>query len=187
MSDTQKAAALKAEEAKTEEVKEEKAQAPAAQAPKAEVKVEAKAEEKVAKTEKKESKKLSAPVKKIVDAVKEMSLMEVSQLVSALEDEFGVSAAAPMMMGAMPAGAGANGAAPAAEAQTEFDVILKDGGANKIGAIKAVRTLKPELGLGEAKAFVEAAPKTVLEGAKKEDAEAAKKALEEAGCVVELN
>lgn len=142
-----------------------------------------KAEEK-AQEAPKADKKLSAKVQKLVDAVKELSLMEVSELVSALEDEFGVSAAAPMMMGAMPAAGG--DAAPAAEAKDEFDVILKDGGANKIGAIKAVRTLKPELGLGEAKAFVESAPKTVLEGAKKEDAEAAKKTLEEAGCVVEL-
>lgn len=132
----------------------------------------------------KESAELSKPVQAVVDAVKKLSLVEVSELVKALEDEFGVSAAAPMMMGAMP-GAAAADAAPAEE-QTEFDVILKDGGANKIGAIKAVRTLKPELGLGEAKAFVESAPKTVLEGAKKEDAEAAKKTLEEAGCVVEL-
>jgi len=130
-----------------------------------------------------DQKSLSAKVQKIVDGVKDLSLVEVSELVKALEDEFGVSAAAPMMMGAMPA---AGAAAAPAEEQTEFDVILKDAGANKIGAIKAVRTLKPELGLGEAKAFVEAAPKTVLEGAKKEDAEAAKKALEEAGCVVEL-
>jgi large subunit ribosomal protein L7/L12 len=129
-----------------------------------------------------DQKTLSAKVQKILDGVKELSLVEVSELVKALEDEFGVSAAAPVMMGAMPAA----GAAAPAEEQTEFDVILKDAGANKIGAIKAVRTLKPELGLGEAKAFVEAAPKTVLEGAKKEDAEAAKKALEEAGCVVEL-
>jgi large subunit ribosomal protein L7/L12 len=88
-----------------------------------------------------------------------------------------------MMMGAMPA---AGAAAAPVEEQTEFDVILKDAGANKIGAIKAVRTLKPELGLGEAKAFVESAPQTVLEGAKKEDAEKAKATLEEAGCVVEL-
>ena len=131
----------------------------------------------------KESATLSKPVQTVVDAVKKLSLVEVSELVKALEEEFGVSAAAPMMMGAMP-GAAAD-AAPAEE-QTEFDVILKDAGANKIGAIKAVRTLKPELGLGEAKAFVESAPKTVLEGAKKEDAEAAKKTLEEAGCVVEL-
>lgn len=131
-----------------------------------------------------EKKELSAKVQKIVDAVKELSLVEVSELVGALEDEFGVSAAAPMMMaGAMPAAAGE---AAAAEEKDSFDVVLKDAGANKIGAIKAVRTLKPELGLSEAKAFVESAPQTVLEGAKKEDAEAAKATLEEAGCVVEL-
>lgn len=131
-----------------------------------------------------DQKQLSEKVQKIVDAVAELSLMEVSDLVKALEDKFGVTAAAPMMMaGAMPA---AGAAAAPAEEKTEFDVIIKDAGANKIGAIKAVRTLKPELGLGEAKAFVEALPATVLEGAKKEAAEAAKKTLEEAGCVVEL-
>ena len=130
-----------------------------------------------------ETKKLSASVQSLVDAVKKLSLVEVSELVKALEDEFGVSAAAPMMMGAMPA---AGAAAPAAEEQTEFDVILKDAGSNKIGAIKAVRQLKPELGLGDAKTFVESAPKKVLEAAKKEDAAAAKKLLEEAGCVVEM-
>ena len=130
-----------------------------------------------------EKKELTAKVQKLVDGVKELSLMEVSELVSALEDEFGVSAAAPVMMGAMPA-AGADAAA--AEEKDEFDVILKDAGSNKIAAIKAVRALKPELGLGDAKTFVESAPKPVLEGAKKEDAEAAQKALEEAGCVVEL-
>lgn len=126
--------------------------------------------------------KLSAKLQKIVDAVKELSLIEVSDLVKAMEEEFGVSAAAPMMMGAMQATASAE----PVEEQTEFDVILKDGGANKIGAIKAVRTLKQELGLGEAKTFVESAPKTVLEGVNKAEAEAAKKTLEEAGCVVEL-
>jgi len=131
----------------------------------------------------KESAKLSKEVQSILDAVKKLTLVQVSELVSALEEEFGVSAAAPMMMGAMP---GAAAPAEAAEEQTEFDVILKDAGSNKIGAIKAVRTLKPELGLGEAKAFVEKTPATVLEGAKKEDAEAAKKTLEEAGCVVEM-
>ncbi len=131
-----------------------------------------------------ETTKLSAKVQKLVDAVKELSLMEVAELVKALETEFGVSAAAPMMMAAPGATAGAT-AAPVEE-KTEFDVILKDAGANKIGAIKAVRTLKPDLGLGEAKTFVESAPKTVLEGANKETAEAAKKTLEEAGCVVEL-
>ncbi len=130
-----------------------------------------------------DTKQLSEKVQKIVDAVAELSLMEVSDLVKALEDKFGVSAAAPMMMAGAAAGAAA--AAPVEE-QTEFNVIIKDSGSNKIGAIKAVRTLKPELGLGEAKAFVEALPATVLEGAKKEAAEAAKKTLEEAGCVVEL-
>ncbi len=124
---------------------------------------------------------MSEKVEKIVAAVKELSLMEVSELVKALEEEFGVTAAAPMMMGAMP-----GAPAAAVEEKTEFTVVLKDAGSNKIAAIKAVRTLKPELGLGEAKAFVEGAPKTVLEDAKKEDAEAAKKTLEEAGCVVEL-
>ncbi len=132
------------------------------------------------------NKKLSAKVQKLLDSVKELSLMEVNELVGALEDEFGVTAAAPMMMGAMPMAGAAGAAVPTAEEKDSFDVILKDAGANKIGAIKAVRTLKPELGLGEAKTFVESAPQTVLEGAKKEDAEAAKKTLEEAGCVVEL-
>ena len=131
-----------------------------------------------------EKKELSAKVQKLVDAVKELSLMEVSELVGALEDEFGVSAAAPMM--AMPMGAMGGAEAAPAEEKTEFDVVLKDGGSNKIGAIKAVRTIKPELGLAEAKAFVESAPKTVLEGVDKAKAEEAKKALEEAGCVVEL-
>lgn len=128
-----------------------------------------------------ETKKMSEKVQKLVDSVKELSLMEVSELVKALEDEFGVSAAAPMMA----AGPAAAAAAPVEE-QTEFDVILKEAGANKIGAIKAVRTLKPELGLSEAKTFVESAPKAVLTGADKKIAEEAKKTLEAAGCVVEL-
>ncbi len=117
----------------------------------------------------------------LLSSIKELSLMEVSELVKALEEEFGVSAAAPVMVGAA-----ASAPSAAAEEKTEFTVVLKDGGSNKIAAIKAVRTLKPNLGLGEAKAFVEGAPKNVLEDAKKEDAEAAKKTLEEAGCVVEL-
>ncbi|MCL4208693.1 50S ribosomal protein L7/L12 [Patescibacteria group bacterium] len=128
-----------------------------------------------------EDKKLAENLQKIVDSVKALSLMEVADLVKALEDEFGVSAAAPMAMVAGPAAA----AAPVEE-KTEFDVVLKDAGANKLGAIKAVRLIKPELGLGEAKTFVESAPKTVLEGADKAAAEDAKKKLEEAGCVVEL-
>jgi len=147
-----------------------------------EAKTEAAPEKEAAKKEVKAESKLSAKVQKIVDAVKELSLMEVSELVKALEDEFGVSAAAPAMMATAP---GAVAGAPAEE-QTEFDVILKEGGSNKIGAIKAVRQLKPELGLGEAKQFVESAPQKVLEAANKEDAENAKKVLEEAGCVVEM-
>jgi large subunit ribosomal protein L7/L12 len=128
-----------------------------------------------------EDKKLADNLQKLVDEIKKLSLMEVADLVKALEDEFGVSAAAPVAMAAAPAGEAA-----AVEEQSEFDVILKDGGTNKIAAIKAVRKLKPELGLGEAKAFVESAPKTVLEGAEKAAAEEAKKELEEAGCTVEL-
>ncbi len=124
---------------------------------------------------------MSDKVQKIVDSVKELSLMEVSELVKALEEEFGVTAAAPMVMGAIPTGEAAQ-----TEEKDEFDVILKDAGSNKIAAIKAVRVLKPELGLGDAKTFVESAPKTILEGAKKEDAQKAQKDLEAAGCVVEL-
>ena len=122
-----------------------------------------------------------ADVQKIVDEVKKLSLTDVSELVKALEDEFGVSAAAPAMAAAPAAGGEA-----AVEEQSEFDVILKDGGSNKIGAIKAVRALKPDLGLSDAKKFVESAPQTVLESAGKDAANEAKKALEEAGCVVEL-
>ena len=141
-----------------------------------------KAEEKESKQE--ESKKLSKKVQKIVDSVKDLSLMEVSELVEALEDEFGVSAAAPAMMAA-PAAGGAEGGADAEE-QTEFDVVLKEAGSNKIQAIKAVRQLKRDLGLSDAKKFVESAPAAVLEGVEKEAAEEAKKTLEDAGCTVEL-
>jgi large subunit ribosomal protein L7/L12 len=124
----------------------------------------------------------SAKVQKLVDAIKELSLMEVSELVKAIEDEFGVSAAPVMMAGgAMPAGEAA-----AAEEKDEFDVVLAGAGSNKIAVIKAVRTLKPDLGLADAKKFVESAPQTILEGAKKEDAEKAKASLEEAGATVEL-
>lgn len=126
---------------------------------------------------------LSKKVQKIVDAVKELSLIEVSELVEALEDEFGVSAAAPVA--AAPAAGNGNGGAPA-EAQTEFDVVLKEAGSNKIQAIKAVRQLKSDLGLSDAKKFVESAPAAVLEAVDKDKAEEAKKVLEEAGCVVEL-
>jgi len=125
---------------------------------------------------------MSANVQEIVDKIKGLSLMEVSELVSAIEDEFGVSSAPMMMAGAAPAAA----EAAAVEEKDEFNVVLTAAGANKIATIKAVRTLKPDLGLADAKKFVESAPQTVLENAKKEDAEAAKAALEEAGATVEL-
>ena len=118
-----------------------------------------------------------------------MSVLELSDLVKALEDKFGVVAAPTMMVGAMPAAGAAaatEGEAAAEEEQTEFDVILTDAGANKIAVIKTVREINQQLGLVDAKALVEAAPKILLEGAKKEDAEAAKKKLEAAGAKVTL-
>ncbi len=118
----------------------------------------------------------------LVEQIEKLSVLEVADLVKALEEKFGVSAAAPMM--AAPA-AGAAAAAPVEE-KDSFDVVLASGGANKIGVIKVVRELNQTLGLKEAKDLVEAAPKVLLEGAKKEDAEAAKKKLEEAGATVEL-
>lgn len=124
-----------------------------------------------------------ADINKLVEEIEKLSVLEVADLVKLLEDKFGVSAAAPMMVAA--AGAPAAGA-PAAEEKDAFDVVLAAGGSNKIAVIKAVRELNQTLGLKEAKDLVEAAPKTVLEGAKKEDAEAAKKKLEEAGATVEL-
>ena len=116
----------------------------------------------------------------IVDALKEMTLLEASELVKKIEDTFGVSAAAPAAVAAAPA----TGAAPAEE-KTEFDVVLEGFGENKIQVIKAVRELT-SLGLKEAKAVVESAPKAVLEGVKKEDADAAKEKLEAAGAAVSL-
>ncbi len=129
--------------------------------------------------------KLSANAEKVMEMVEKMTVLELNDLVKALEEKFGVSAAAPMMMGAMPTAGAAADAAPAEE-KTEFDVILADAGANKLAVIKAVRELNQTLGLVEAKNLVESAPKPLLEGAKKDAAEAAKKKLEEAGAKVEL-
>ncbi|MCU4677533.1 50S ribosomal protein L7/L12 [Catenovulum sp. 2E275] len=114
----------------------------------------------------------------IIDAIAEMSVMDVVELVSAMEEKFGVSAAAAVV-------AGPAGAAEAAEEQTEFTVILKGAGANKVAAIKAVRGATG-LGLKEAKALVDGAPAPIKEGASKEEAEELKKALEEAGAEVEV-
>ena len=129
---------------------------------------------------------LSDNAKKVMDMVEKMTVLELNDLVKALEEKFGVSAAAPMMMGAMPMG-GANGAeAVVEEEKTEFDVIIAEAGANKINVIKVVREINPALGLVDAKNLVESAPKAVLEGAKKEAAEEAKKKLEAAGAKVEM-
>jgi large subunit ribosomal protein L7/L12 len=119
----------------------------------------------------------------ILEAVGQMSVMDLNELVKAFEEKFGVSAAAMAVAG--PAGGGAGGAAAAAEEQTEFTVVLAEVGANKVGVIKAVREITG-LGLKEAKDLVDGAPKPIKEGVAKADAEAAKKKLEEAGAKAEL-
>lgn len=124
--------------------------------------------------------KLSAEAQKVLDAIEKMTVLEVADLVKAMEEKFGVSAAAPVAVAA---------AAPAAgepvEEKSSFNVVLTSGGDQKINVIKVVRELT-ELGLKEAKDLVEGAPKTVKENVKKEDAEAMKAKLEEAGATVEL-
>ncbi len=121
-----------------------------------------------------------ADVTKILDEIKELTLLEVNDLVKALEEEFGVSAAAPVMV----AGGAAAGGDAAAE-KTEFDVVLAEAGAQKIKVIKVVREITG-LGLAEAKAVVDGAPKTVKESASKDEAEEIKTKLEEVGAKVEL-
>lgn len=120
-----------------------------------------------------------ADIAKFVEEIKSMTILELNELVKAIEEEFGVSAAAPVMV------AGAGAAAPAAEEKTEFDVVLKSAGANKINVIKVVKEATG-LGLKEAKAMVDEAPKTIKEGVSKDDAEALKTKLTEAGAEVEL-
>ena len=123
-----------------------------------------------------------ADLKKIAEQLVGLTVLEVNELGTILKDEYGIEpAAAAVAVAAAPAG----DAAPAAEEKAEYDVILKDAGAQKVAVIKAVKDITG-LGLGEAKAIVDGAPKPVLEKAKKEDAEAAKKTLEDAGATVEL-
>lgn len=122
-------------------------------------------------------------IDEIVEAIKNMSVLEVAELVKRLEEEFGVSAAA--MVAAAPAAGAAAGAPAAAEEKTEFDVILKSAGKNKIQVIKVVREITG-LGLKEAKELVDNAPKPIKEGVSKEEAEQIKKKLEEVGAEVEL-
>lgn len=122
-------------------------------------------------------------VDEIIEAVDKLTVLELVDLKDKLQEKYGVSAAAPMMMGAMP---GAEAAGPAEEEKTEFDVVIADAGAEKIKVIKAVREVSTSLGLKEAKELVEATPATVAEQVSKEEAEAMKAKLEEAGAKVEL-
>jgi len=131
-----------------------------------------------------EIKMASEKVTKFLDEIDSWTVIELSELVKGLEDKFGVSAAAPMAMAAMPA-AGAVAAAPVEEEKTEFDVILKEVGAEKIKVIKAVREITG-LGLKEAKDLVDGAPKTVKENVSKDDAAAHEAKLKEAGATVEI-
>jgi large subunit ribosomal protein L7/L12 len=128
----------------------------------------------------------SEKVQAIIDQLNTLNVLEISELSKALQELWGVTAAAPVAAVAAPGGGGGAAAAPApVEEKTEFTVMLKEAGPNKINVIKVVRELTA-LGLKEAKDFVEAAPKPVKEGVNKDEAEAAKKKLEDAGAVVEL-
>ena len=120
----------------------------------------------------------SEKITKFVEEIKTLTVLELNELVKAIEEEFGVSAAAPVMVAAGPDAA-------AADEKTEFDVVLADAGASKMGVIKLVKEITG-LGLKEAKALVDEAPKTIKEGASKADAEEIKKQLEEAGAKIEL-
>jgi len=121
---------------------------------------------------------------KLVEQLSGLSVLEIAGLVKQLEEKWGVSAAAPVAVAAAPAAGGA--AAPAAEEKATFDVILKEMGANKIGVIKEIRSAVPGLGLAEAKALVEGAPKPIKEGVPKQEAEDIKKKVEAAGAKVEI-
>ena len=122
---------------------------------------------------------------KLVEQLSGLTVLEIAGLVNELEEKWGVSAAAPVAVAAAPA-AGGGAAAPAAEEKTTFEVILKEMGANKIGVIKEVRSAVPGLGLAEAKALVEGAPKTIKEGVTKAEADEIKKKIEAAGAKVEI-
>ena len=118
----------------------------------------------------------------IIAAIEKMTILELADLVKEMEEKFGVSAAAPVVVGAVAGGE----AAPAEEEKTEFDVILKAAGAQKLKVIKVVREVKPGLGLKEAKELVDGAPSTLAEGISKEAAEELKKKFEEAGAEIEI-
>lgn len=167
------------EEQTPEVVAEATVEAPAVvEEPKAEVKAEPAKEEKTV-----DASKLSGNAKKVLDMVSEMTVLELAELVKVLEDKFGVSAA-PVAVAA--AGGAAAGAAAGGEEKSEFTVKLLDAGANKIGVIKAVREVVPELGLKEAKDLVDGAPQVIKENVKKDAAAEMKTKLEAAGAKVEL-
>jgi large subunit ribosomal protein L7/L12 len=126
---------------------------------------------------------MAADIEKTVKDLNSYSVLEIAKLVKKLEEDWGVSAAAPVAVAAAPA---AGAAAPAAEEKATFDVILKEMGANKIGVIKEIRGAVPGLGLAEAKALVEGAPKPIKEGIPKQEAEEIKKKVEAAGAKVEI-
>lgn len=179
----------KQEDAKVEESKQDEKPAEAT----AEVKQEDASAEKPAAEKKEEPKKeksdkpkveVPAKFKELVSEIEKLSVLELSELVKVLEDHFGVSAAAPMAVAAAPAASGDAEGEAAAE-KSEFDVILKEAGGQKVAVIKAVKDITG-LGLADAKAIVDSAPKTVKEKASKEEAEAAKITLEEAGATAEL-
>lgn len=175
-----------ADEKVTPEVETPETAAPEAEAPKEEVKEEAPAPVEEKKEEVKEEPKedlpeLSKNAEKVMEMVEKMTVLELADLVKNLEDKFGVSAAAPVAMAA----AGNGGGEAAAEEKTSFDVELTDAGSNKIAVIKAVRDVTG-LGLGEAKAAAESAPKILKEGVKKDEADEIKAKFEEAGAKVTL-
>jgi large subunit ribosomal protein L7/L12 len=127
-----------------------------------------------------------ADTDKLVEQLSGLSVLEIAGLVKQLEEKWGVSAAAPVAVAAAPAAGGGGTAAPAAEEKATFDVVLKEMGANKIGVIKEIRGAVPGLGLAEAKALVEGAPKPIKEGVTKAEAEEIKKKVEAAGAKVEI-
>jgi large subunit ribosomal protein L7/L12 len=131
-------------------------------------------------------KETMSKINEVIEIVKGLTVLELSELVKAFEEEFGVSAAAPVAVAAGPAVGGAAAAAPAEEEQTEFDVILTEAGEKKINVIKVVRELIPGLGLKEAKDLVDGAPKPVKEKVSKDEADAARAKLEEAGAKVQV-
>ena len=177
--ETKEKVAAKAKTKASDEVKEKEAAKEEKETAAGEKKAAVK-EEKAAKAGKKESK---VAVNDMIDALKGMTVLELSQLVKALEEEFGVSAAVPVVAAAGAPAAAAE--AVAEEEKTEFNVILKEAGANRIAVIKAVRELSG-LGLKESKDLVEGAPKPVREGITKDEAAAAKEKLEAAGATVEV-